>query len=104
MCVCVCVLAESISASGIRVSMWISIQLAHYARLEHRHHLAKVRTQYSGMLFAKLATTVEEADEEELEEDGSQRGSTPWNAVDVTHSKCEATQGICLIKHSYLTC
>lgn len=64
------------------------------------------------MLFAKLATTVEEeeaveeeaVEEEELEEGGSQRGSTPWNAVDVTHSKCEATQGICLIKHSYLTC
>lgn len=60
------------------------------------------------MLFAKLATTVEEEEAveeaEEVEEDGSQRGSTPWNAVDVTHAKCEATQGICLIKHSYLTC
>lgn len=61
------------------------------------------------MLFAKLATTVEEeeaVEEEavEVEEGGSQRGSTPWNAVDVTHAKCEATQGICLIKHSYLTC
>lgn len=55
------------------------------------------------MLFGKLATTVEE-EAEEVEEGGSQRGSTPWNAVDVTHSKCEATQGICLIKHSYLAC